>query len=66
MYLDITKIVRAASLRRRLPDAMKIYRPRVASAPHRLLDDPRFAPRARQRLPAAPPDQNGHEMDLHL
>jgi phosphohistidine swiveling domain-containing protein len=44
MYLDLTGYVRYKAVRKKLPDAMKIYGPRVATALTRVLDDPRFAP----------------------
>jgi rifampicin phosphotransferase len=44
MYLDLTGYVRYEAVRAKLPDAMKIYGPRVATALARVLDDPRFAP----------------------
>jgi pyruvate,water dikinase len=44
MYLDLTAIVRSASLRKKLPAALRIYGPRVSGAMVRVLEDPRFAP----------------------
>jgi rifampicin phosphotransferase len=44
MYLDLTAYVRNKAMRKKLPGAMKIYGPRVATALTRVLDDPRFAP----------------------
>jgi rifampicin phosphotransferase len=44
MYLDLTGFVRYKAVRAKVPDAMKIYGPRVADALIRVLDDPRFAP----------------------
>ncbi|GAA5118422.1 PEP/pyruvate-binding domain-containing protein [Pseudonocardia adelaidensis] len=44
MYLDLTGYVRYRPLRTKLPGAMTIYGPRVATALARVLDDPRFAP----------------------
>ena len=44
MYLDLTTFVRYRAARTKLPAAMKIYGPRVATALTRVLDDPRFVP----------------------
>lgn len=44
MYLDLTAYVRYKAVRAKLPDAMKIYGPRVETALRRVLDDPRFTP----------------------
>lgn len=44
MYIDLTGYVRYKAVRAKLPDAMKIYGPRVAAALTRVLDDLRFAP----------------------
>jgi len=44
MYLDLTPWVRYRPARKRLPESMRIYGPRVAASLARVLDDPRFAP----------------------
>ncbi len=44
MYLDLTTYVRYKAARTKLPEAMKMYGPRVATALTRVLDDPRFVP----------------------
>lgn len=46
MYLDLTPFVHSRLFRRRLPDAMQMYGPRVVAVLRTVLDDPRFAPRA--------------------
>src|SRR5690606_23330964 len=43
MYLDLTPWVRYRPARKRLPESMRIYGPRVAASLARVLDDPRFA-----------------------
>jgi pyruvate,water dikinase len=45
MFLDTTGFVRNRRLRGGLPEAMKIYGPGVTKAMHRIIDDPRLAPR---------------------
>jgi rifampicin phosphotransferase len=45
MFLDITGFVRNRRLRGRLPEGLKIYGPGVTKAMHRIIDDPRLAPR---------------------
>ncbi|MFC0676112.1 PEP/pyruvate-binding domain-containing protein [Brachybacterium hainanense] len=45
MFLDLTGAVRSARLRGRLPEAMRIYGPRVSRAMEAVCEDPRFAPR---------------------
>ncbi|WP_344679600.1 PEP/pyruvate-binding domain-containing protein [Saccharopolyspora taberi] len=43
MYIDFTDLVRSRLLRKRLPEAMKVYGYRVSAAVERVLEDPRFA-----------------------
>ena len=45
MFLDITGFVRSRRLRARLPEGLKVYGPGVTKAMHRIIDDPRLAPR---------------------
>jgi rifampicin phosphotransferase len=45
MFLDITGFVRSRRLRARVPEGLKVYGPGVTKAIHRIIDDPRLAPR---------------------
>jgi rifampicin phosphotransferase len=46
MFLDITGFVRSRRLRARLPEGLKVYGPGLTNAMHRIIDDPRLAPRS--------------------
>lgn len=54
LYVDITALVRDARLRKRLPDMLRVYGPRSATALEHVLADPRFAPRRGRAIPVGP------------
>ena len=68
MFLDLTAFARSPGLRRRLPEMMAVYGPRVVAAMEKAVQDPRLTPRrlrirpghlARMALRTVPPIARG-------